>query len=297
MTQILRGTPATLELLVYNNGDPADLEAEPDLTVTDSNGATITPGSVSKPSTGTYRSTVDGQEDLKTLKAVWSGVLAGSAVSFIQRHEIVGSLLFTEAQARARTITGQQTPLADADLYPDSAIARMRDLLTEAFERETGRSWIRRYCRVELTGNGQHVISLAKGEPRDVDGDTVGGPGRLRHIAKPIAASINGDPVDTADLKVSGRNIIHTAGVWPKASIADPYNIIIEYEYGAHPVPVEANENGLIEAVKRLQASDVSASAQSFSTPTGATTFPPGGYVWAPKTFQWLKRHRPVLLA
>lgn len=293
---ILRNTPDTLELRVYDGPDLADLDATPSLAVTDANGDAVTTGAVSKTAVGVYEASLDGQADLKALTAVWSGVLNGNAIEFTEVYEVTGNLLFTEAEARGKTITGQQTPLSDTDAYPARAIKRMRTLLTQAFERETGRSQIRRYCRVELPGSGTSLIDLTSGVPRDVDGNESGGPGRHRDIAKIIAATIDGTAVDVNTLEPAGRRVHRQSGVWNRATRDDPLNVVIEYEYGLHPVPIEANENGLIEAVNRLQASDVSRYAQTFSRPDGATTFPTGGFVWASKTFQWLKGSKGPLV-
>ena len=42
MNQILRTTPATLEILVYQDGTLTDLDANPTLVITDANGTTVT---------------------------------------------------------------------------------------------------------------------------------------------------------------------------------------------------------------------------------------------------------------
>lgn len=297
MTQILRNTPRTLELKVYQNGDLTDLDTDPTLALTDANGVAVTTGSVSRSSTGIYQSVVDGQSNLKTLRAEWSGNLAAKPVVFVQQYEVVGSLLFTESEARSKTITGQQTPLSDENLYPDAAIARMRTLISNQFEHRTGRSWIRRYCRVEISGSGTHVINPRDGESRDSDGNESGGAGRYRNIRKIIGATIDGTTIDANDIKVSGRKIIYTEGLWSRPSTVDPFNVVLEYEYGDDPVDLEANENGLRMVVANIQPSDVSGYAQSFSRPDGTTTFPQGGWAWPSKVWEWLKKNPPVLLA
>lgn len=299
MSQILRSTPATLELLVYQAGDLTDLDALPTLAITDANGNSVSSGSVTKPSatTGTYRSVLQSQSDLTTLAAVWSGDLSSEPVSFKRGYEIVGNLLFIEAQARAKTITGQQTPLSDNIAYPDSDIARMRTLITDQFEHRTGRAWTRRYSRVELVGNGGPVIDLWDGHARDSRGDQVGGPGRYRHIAKIIGATVDAVAVSAADLAIDGRRIIHKTGVWVVGSISDPFNVVVEYEYGPDPVPFEANENGLLMALANLVPSDVSAYAQTFAGEDGTITFGPNGLAWPTKVWEWLKHSKPVLIA
>ncbi len=298
MSEILRSTPATLELLVYKDGDLTDLDANPTLVITDANGATVTSAAVTKPgsTTGTYRSVLSGQTNLTELAAVWTGVLSSEAVIFTQTYEIVGNLLFTEAQARTKTISGLQTPLSSATDYPDADIVRMRALITDQFEHRTGRAWTRRYCRIETAGSGNAVIDLWDGHPRDTGGNLTGGPGRFRNIINIISASVDGTAQTVTDLAIDGRRIIHKTAVWTAGSSSDPHNIIVEYEYGSDPVPLEANEHGLAMILANLVPSDVSGYAQSFSGQDGTVVYGPGGLAWPTKTWEWLKHNKPVLV-
>ncbi len=291
--QILRSTAATLELQVYQAGDLTDLDATPTIALTDANGDTVTTGNVSKPvgTTGIYRSLLPAQADLKTLKAVWSGNLDGSAVSFTQHYEIVGNLLFTEADARGARFTGQQSPLSDETAYPDAAIARMRELITTQFEKKSDRSWITRYCRMELHGDGSREISLYRGHARDVDGNESGGPRRLWNVRRIISVKI--DDVAYTDFALHGRRLINTATTWPRATHANPFNIVVEYEYGEDPVDLEARENGLRTVVANLIPSDVPDYSQTISQTNQSTSYvqDQGLRVWPAKTKEWLDRY------
>lgn len=295
--QILRSTPATIEVKVYQSGDLTDLDTFPSLTVTDANGASITPGAVSNPEAGIYRANLPAQSDLKAVKAVWSGTLSGLAVSFTEHHEIVGNLLFTEAEARGARFTGQQAPLSDETKFPDEVIARIREEVSDAFEEKTDRSWITRYCRTELHGDGSREISLYRGHARDVDGNLSGGPRRLWDIRRIISVTVNDDP--HTDFELHGRRIINTAGHWPRASMSNPFNIIVEYEYGSDPVPFEARENGLRVAVARLVPSDVPDYAQTLSVGGENYSFQQHAEllgslrVWPERTREWLSRYPP----
>jgi hypothetical protein len=290
--QILRNTPATLELLVYQSGVLIDLDSTPTVVVTDANGASVTTGSVSKPgsTTGTYRSTLPPQADLKTLKVVWSGALSSDPVEFTQQHEIVGDFLFIEADARGYTVTGQQTPLSSETNYPDAAIARMRELITDQFEQRTGRSWVSRYCRTELHGTGSRELSLRDGHPLDADGRMSGGPGRHYDIQRLISVSIAGVAQTVGDYTLHGRKVVGPT-TWPRASWDSLFNVVIEYEYGVTPTNLEAEENGLRMAVANLVPSDLSAYAMTAAAAGESISFPQqsGGLVWPPKVWEWLK--------
>jgi hypothetical protein len=265
MMQILKATPATLELKVYSSGTLTNLDANPTLAATDANGDALSPGTITTPSTGVYRSVLPAQAELTTLTAVWTGALSGNAVSFTQHHEVVGNHLFTEADARGARFTGQQSPLADEDKFSDEVVARMRELITQQFEQKTGRSWIRRYCRMELHGGGGRELRLFDGHPRDVNGNESGGEGRLRKVARLISVSVDGTVVDLSEVALHGRSVFRKVGTWPRATASDPFRVVVEYEYGDDPVDLEARENGLRVIVANLVPSDVPDYAQTLS--------------------------------
>ena len=290
--QILRNTPATLELLVYQAGTLTNLDANPTIAVTDANGDVVATGAVSKPAgtTGTYWSTLPPQADLKTLRVDWSGALSGDPVEFTQHHEIVGNFLFIEAAARSYTVTGQQTPLSSETNYPDAAIARIRELITGQFEEKTGRSWVSRHCRVELHGTGTRWLSLRDGHPRDADGRMSGGPGRHYDVQRLISVTVDAVAADVGDYTLHGRKVVGPT-TWPRASYDSLFNVVIEYEYGVTPVNLEAEENGLRMAVANLVPSDLSAYAMTAAAAGESVSFPQqsGGLVWPPKVWEWLK--------
>lgn len=269
MTQILRNTPATIQASLYVNGTLTDFDSTPTVAVVDANGDTVTGlSSVSKPSTGVYRATIPAQSDLTTLRATWTGAVSGSSTVLTTRYEVVGNLLFTEAEARAKTISGFQTPLSSDSSYPDSEIARWRGLITDMFEDRTGRSWVRRYCRVQMDGTGGRLLSLHDGEARTADGP-LPRPGRGVQIAKIISATVSGAAVSTSNIAIDGGTLIRKDGVWHSPTWGDPLNVIVEYEYGPDPVPYEATENGLRVLLANAVPSDVSQYATSISNEDG----------------------------
>lgn len=289
---ILRGTPATLELSVYNDGTLTDLDATPTLEVTDANGTVVTTGAVSSPGTGVYRSLLDAQTELADLTALWEGELSTVPVSFTQGYEVVGNHLFTEAEARAAETSGGLTPLSDTAKYTDAEIIRCRELITERFESVTKRSWIRRYARIELHGNGQRYLNLSRGIPRDINGSKVAGAGWFRDVARIISATDNGDVVDPTDLFIDRYQVFHTTDVWTQATVTTPLNIILEVEYGDDGSSYEAHENALRAAIATLVKSDISSWAETFSTPEGTERYPAGGLLFPPTVNDWLTRNK-----
>lgn len=266
---ILRSTPATIEARLYVSATLTDFDATPTVAVTDGNGDAVSGVSaVSNPDTGVYRATIPGQADLTTLKAVWSGDVSGDATSIITRHEVVGNLLFTEAEARAMTVSGYQTPLADENIYSDSDIAAWRSLITDMLEERTDRPWTRRYCRVALAGNGGYGLSLYGGDAVTVDGPLLR-PGRHLNIARVISATVDGQALDVSNIVVSRSKVIRTDATWPTPVTSNPRNIVLEYEYGPDPVPSEARENALRLLLANSVPNDVNAFATSVSNEDG----------------------------
>lgn len=276
--QILRDTPATLQLIVYNDGIPADLDANPTIVIINGNGDTVTTGAVSKPgsTTGVYRSILPAQSDLTVLIATWSGLIAGEPVELHQHYEIVGTLLFTEADARGAKIVGGQAALSDDTDYPDDLISGWRSAISDLFEQRMRRPVISRYCRVRFSG-WSNPLDLSYGRPALASGEVLTRPGRVWDISRIISATVNGTAQDVADLEIVGYKLYHTNGSWSGASIANPLNVTVEYEYGPDPVWPEAHQRALDLLLANAAPKGFPSSATSVSTEDGTfriTNFP-----------------------
>lgn len=279
MSQILRDTPATLQLTVYNDGVPADLDANPTLVVTNGNGDTVTSGGVTKPgsTTGIYRSVLPAQTTLAVLTATWTGLLAGAPLALHQHYEIVGDVLFTEADARTAQIVGGQAALADENTYPDELLSGWRDTITELFEQRMKRPVIQRYARVAFTGGGGHLLDLSYGFPQTSTGTPMNRPGRTWDVSRIISATIDGTAQTVGDLTLAGYKLYHTNGTWTRGSESNVGNVVVEYEYGPDPVWAEAHQRGLDLLLANAAPKSFPSSATSISTEDGTfriTTFP-----------------------
>ena len=281
--QILRSTPATLELRVYSAGSPVNLDANPTLAITDGHGTVVSSGAVTKPSTppadavGVYRSVLPGQAALKVLKAAWSGLLATAPVTLYQDYEIVGNLLFTEADARNAKIVGGQSALADETDYPDALISGWRSTITELFEQRLQRPVIQRYCRLVTGGWGTRALDMTYGNTVLADGSALNRPGRGWDIARIITADVGGTAQTVGDLDIVGHQLVNTTGTWTGSSFSDPNNVIVQYEYGPDPVWGEAHQRGLDLLLANAAPKGFPSSATSVSTEDGTfriTNFP-----------------------
>ena len=274
--EILRSTPATLELRVYQSGDLTDLDADPTLVVTDGNGTVVSSGAVSKPgaTTGIYRSNLPAQADLKVLDAAWTGLLDTEPLVLHQDYEIVGNVLFTEAEARNAPIVGMQNALSDDTKYDDAYIANWRAVITDIMEQRMRRGVIQRYCRLKVGGNG-YGLDLSYGNTRLASGAVINRPGRLWDISRVISATANGDVVTVGDLEIVGYKVYGHS--WPYATNSNPLNVVIEYEYGPDPVWSEVHQRALDLLLYNAIPKSVPASATSISNEDGTfriTNFP-----------------------
>lgn len=276
--QILRNTPRTLPLLVYVSGTLTDLDALPALVVTDGNGTIVASGTVTHPGAdGTYHSVLPAQANLSVLTAVWTGLLSAQPVTFTQSYEIVGNLLFTEAEGRSEPIVGQQQALADTNKYSDERIAHWRSVIGEIFETRMGRGVTRRYCRTRFNGFVGLPLDLSDGYPVLANGNPLSRPGRAWDISTIISATVDGVAQTVGDLEIVGYKLYHTTESWAWSTAATPLNITIEYEYGPDPVEAETHQRALDLLLANAAPSGYPSSATSISTDDGTfriTNFP-----------------------
>lgn len=294
---ILRSTPATLQLEVYKSGDLTDLDADPILIVTDGNGATVVSGTPTKPpppdGVGVYRSLLPPQANLSVLTAVWTGDLSGQTVTFTQSYEIVGNLLFTEAEARDVKIVGQQKALDDEVKYEDELIAHWRAAIGEIFETRMGRGVVRRYCRTRFNGFVGLPLDLSGGYPVLADGNPLSRPGRAWDISRIISATVDGVTQTVSDLEIVGYKLYHTTESWAWSTTATPLNITVEYEYGPDPVESETHQRALDLLLANAAPSSYPSSATSISTEDG--TFRISNFPVAVEEFLKRRNHRTGL--
>lgn len=294
---ILRNTPATLELAVYSAGSLIDLDADPTVIVTDGNGTIVTSGAVTKPGppddVGVYRSVLPAQANLSLLTAVWTGQLAGQPLTLSQSYEIVGNLLFTEAEGRSEPIVGQQQALADETKYSDARIAHWRSVIGDIFETRMGRGVTRRYCRTRFNGFVGLPLDLSGGYPVLANGNPLSRPGRSWDISTIISATIDGVAQTVSDLEIVGYKLYHTTESWAWSTAATPLNITIEYEYGPDPVEAETHQRALDLLLANAAPSGYPSTATSLSNEDG--TFRISNFPVAVEEFLKRRNHRTGL--
>lgn len=285
--------PVTLTKQWYGDGTVIDAGTVT-IGIVDANGDTVVASGTATTKTGssnttTYTYALAAQSEPNRLKVTWTR--SDTSVPLVDWIEVFGSQLFTEADARGYQISGAQAPLSSASAYSDATIANTRLKIQDQFEKKTARSFVRRYARVVMRGSGGTYLYPRDGRPRDSTGRALAGDGYGKDIVRVISATVNGSALDTADIVVDGGCLILTAGTWSYPSSTDPLNVTVEYEYGIDPPDSEAHEMALEMVVSLLVPSDVSHYAESFTNPTGTSSFVrEGSWVYPNRVHEWLKR-------
>jgi hypothetical protein len=226
-----RSNSALLSATFYNSAGAVADPGTVTVTITrESTGAAVVTGAATS-GTGaaarTYTLTADYTADLDILTAVWSGTVSGSAVTITQVMEVVGDWLFTIAEARAA-----HPDLVEAT-YDDATIQAHRERIAEWFEEICGVSFVARYRRAVVSGDGTCTL-LLPGAMRVT---------ALRAVAERVAGGTTWDSFDAtelADVLVEPYGLLEreTLGVWTQGR----RNWRIAYEHGWEQVP---------EAIKR----------------------------------------------
>lgn len=276
----------TLTLSTYNDGTLAD-QGTVTIGVVDSNGDTVvsTGTAVTDNSDGTYSYTLAAQTEPNFLTATWT---EGSGAPIFATHiDVIGSVLFAEHQLRAF----DSSMLASTSKYADADILAAHDRVADYLEQATDRSWIRRYCRVELAGNGGYDLYVGDGHAKTSAGLPLHRPGRARDLIRVLGVTVDGTSIDVANFKVQPSGVVtRTDNTWTKPTLTNPNNVVIEFEYG-QPYPVDGVDRiAMLMARQQLVATRIPSSAQSFSDPAGSYTFDESRLPY--EAYHWIKRHK-----
>lgn len=282
-TRVLVGQGALLTFTAYEDGTEEDLGTIT-IGIVDANGAEVVASgtAVVDNSDGTYEYTLAKQTSVKLLIATWS--VSGGA-DFTTYIEVVGSELFNETQLRAFDNDAIPSTITDAD------IAATHDRVADYLENATGRSWIRRYNRAKLCGNGGRSVYLSDGVSVTSAGYPLNRPGSGQDIIRVISAD-DGTAKTVGDIQVGtlSGELALTDGTWTKATTGDPFNVVVEYEYG-NPYPDGAVDRvAMLIAQQWITSSRIPSSAASFTDPLGSYTFDESRLPF--EAYKWIQSHR-----
>lgn len=289
--------PYSLTHTWYVDGTATDVGAVT-IGITDGNGdAVVAPGTgTTNNGDGTYTYSLASQTDPAFLVASWTR--SDTSATLKAPIEVVGGFLFSEAQVRAFDAKSNGTgALSSASEYTDAMIAESRERITDLLESWTDRSWIPRYCRLELPGNGRREILARDGDARLSDGSAISRPGKNTDIISILSASVGGTAVTTSNVKVDPTNgaFYRTDGSWSSATSSNPRNVVIEYSYGqAYPVD-GVDRIAMMLMIDQLVPSAISDRATTFTDELGTLRFETPGRGGAvstiPEVNAWVKSH------
>ena len=288
MSILVNTGPTTLTKTWYVDGDATDVGTIT-IGINDGTGTVVVASGtvVTDNSDGTYEYSLtrDLIPNPTILVTTWT---EASAQSQTDHLEVVGGWLFTEAAARAF----DSSAMTNATTYPDAVIAADRVRITDLLETWTHRSWVPRYARVELAGNGTRRIAV-KGGVRLSDGTRYTRSGYQHDLNSVLSVTANGSAVSTSNVVIDGSELVRTDTTWPTATTSNPLNVVVEYTYGLPPGAQGSDRIGLLLARDRIVSSNISDRASSFSDELGTYRFTTPGIGRAvstlPEVNQWVK--------
>jgi hypothetical protein len=225
--------------------------------IVDAAGNTVVAAGTATAKAGTGASTVYSydlaiQTAVKRLTVTWTRTDTGASLT--DQIDVVGGVLFTEAEARAFTVTGAQTPLSSSTTYPDATICEARDRITDLFEQYCGVSFIPRSYHLEVGGSGGRTLDIPHHRAIEVLNCTIGGVAQTAAQILPLR---------------NQRQLHHTANTFSSPSDADPQNVHVTYEHGYTEPPLDIKRAALILLLREVVPSDMPDRAVSISTQDG----------------------------
>lgn len=254
---ILRNTgPTTLTKQWYEDGTVVDAGAVT-VGVVDAASNIVVAAGTATVKNGTGASTyyiydLPIQTAVKQLTVSWTRTGTGAVLE--DEVEVVGDVLFTEAEARAFTVTGVQTPLSNATTYPDATIAEARDRITDLFETYCGVSFIPRSHYMETPGSGSRRLPVPHHRVIQVLSCTIGGAAQTATDIEPLR---------------NQRLLHHKTGTFTWPSSTDPQNGHVCYEHGFEHPPLDIKRAALLLLLREVVPSDLPERALSFSNQDG----------------------------
>jgi hypothetical protein len=258
LIRVLQTAQVTLTHTFYVDETPTDAVGSVTVTTRRLDGTLVgSPATATSLGSGVYTFVKPGYVDLDTHLVEWSGTVAGAALKVHDVVEIVGGFYFGLAEVRA------MKPPLDPAIYSTAELAAKRTEVEQEVDRITHTSFVPRFARVVLSGNGTDRLRTP-----DMD---------LRTIRAIKTAWLIGGTFhvwDSTEISYVGAHIggvlIRDIGlIWPRGT----NNVIIEYEYGQE-YPPEDLRSATKKRLRSLLSSSTSSIPDrtlSYSTPDGAS--------------------------
>lgn len=265
LIRVLRTTAATLTHTLYVDETATDATGSVTVVVTrTADGSVVSSGTATHGATGVYTYILPGGPtapasatwQLDELTVTWTCTVAGAVVSLYDEVEVVGAYLFGLVEARA-----SDSSLADPVKYSTAALAARRIEVEQECERLTGRSFVPRFRRLVVSGNGTSELMLPSYDVR-----------ALRSVSTRVVPGGTATALTSlTEVPVTADGIVtrYDGDVFPAGSS----NVVVEYEYGLDRPPQDLKDAALLRLRTRLNRSrsGVPDRVSSYSTPDGAS--------------------------
>jgi hypothetical protein len=298
MPAILADTAATIETTAYVDGTATDPTVAT-LGVTREDGtvlvAPLTAATIVGSSSGKvrYSFTPAQMADLDILTVTWTLTLSAVAGTILtSQYEVVGDLLFTEAQARDfgndTPGTAANAPLYDSTKYPDAVLLEKRDEIADELTEALGYAPFPRYYREVVDGSYTETLPLRYGHLRSIR----------------AVSAWDGSVTDTFDATELADIRLYDS--WVRRDTLGSFiggyrNITVAYEHGLDLVPSWCRRAALQILIARLVPTNVSpyATLQTDSTGTRNLVVPTAGGFGIPEVDAIIERRaeRRVVIA
>lgn len=271
----------------YVDGTATDV-GDVTVGITDATGAVVVAAgtATTNNANGTYTYTLADQTAVKLLTVTWTDVSSGDDQA--DTVEVVGGLLFTEAQARSF----DSSALTNTTTYTDATIWAEHLRVADLLESWTGRSWIPRYRYAKFEGTGTRELYL-----NDVVWSTGGsqGQGADKDVQSVISGTINGSAITAANVQIMPYSLFRTDGHWTAPTSTTRQNVVLQYEYGRPHLEDGVDRIALLLLRDRLVASAISDRATSYTDELGTLRFETpgrfGNVSTIPEVNEWVKAH------
>lgn len=236
--KILRNTSAELQTTFYVDGVATDADGDVTLIVTKPDATELFNGTADDATAldGQYEWNLTPQTDLTLLTLAWTGLFSTVSQTVTTYAEVIGQHLFSINEVRGF----RQGKLSDDVKYPNDDVVDVREEITQFLEQYCRVSFIPRYRREVLDGNGKSVMYLDRREVTAIQTVTEDG----------VSLVVGTDIVFSNEGRLVRKN-----AVW---STLDPQNIVIEYEHGYVTPPGPITRAALVLLDSYLVGSDLS---------------------------------------
>lgn len=262
--RVLRTAKATLSRSFYLDEVETAATGSVLVSVTRLDGTPVENGEAAPDGQGGYSYTFGGRDVLDTLTVTWMVTLGGDAMVLDQDViEVVGGFYFGLSEAR-----DIDPKFTNTSAFPTEKLIERRTEVEDECEVICEQSFVPRFAREVLSGNGSSAIVLGHPLVRSIRSVTVAG--------SVMSAPAFGP--DTAGVLRYGA----TGGYWPLGVS----NVIIEYEHGHDRPPTAivrgaklrmkslllATQSPLMDRAERVMTVDQSGGTVVYGSPSAGKT-------------------------